>query len=626
VLLGKSDAQRKSPLFWRRPPDRPGTKAEPNPDLAVRESDWKLFCNVDGSATRLYNLARDIGEQQDVADQHPVIAGRLQTAVLAWNTTLPTDGVGNAEARQTRGKNARKVSALPVDKFVNPIAEGADPSVAKDGNRYLWCQSEGNAGVSIWVSDRPNSMGRKHVIWRAPKTGPISKQVWAPELIKLDDRWYVYFAASDGENENHLTYVLASKTADPLGQYTLHGPLYTGDNFDSKTTNIWAIDMTVMQQRGKLFAIWSGWSNPTSDLQYLYIAPMKSPTELAGPRVQICESDDYLWERIEEKLGTRGLHEGPQLLSRGDRTFLVYSCAASWLPTYKLGMLELVGDDPLDPQSWKKFPEPVFRSTANTYGVGHGGFVTSPDNTEWWHIYHAKMDTEPGWRRAVYVQPMKWTPDGLPVLGTPVDAGAPLDLPSGTPSATMGGQRKLNFREPAVMRQLDYYGHNQLLDHSDRGVALGRMVDDPINLYRCGEKMIVRDAVYDDMEIVVDFSFVDGDRDAGILFRTTGPAVGYDAQRGYFAGLIPSRETVVLGKTDGRNWHHLVDTKVEIDVAKPQQLRVRGVGDRIEVFVNGSDAPAISTRDGDYASGSVGPRVVNTHAVFHDLSVTPIAK
>ena len=70
----------------------------------------------------------------------------------------------------------------PRDRFVNPIGEGADPSVVRDGDRFLWCQAEGNVGVSIWVSDRLTSMGTKHVVWTADAEGPCSKEVWAPEL------------------------------------------------------------------------------------------------------------------------------------------------------------------------------------------------------------------------------------------------------------------------------------------------------------------------------------------------------------------------------------------------------------------------------------------------------------
>src|SRR5690242_1181018 len=112
--------------------------------------------------------------------------------------------------------------------FVNPIAEGADPAVVRHQGRYLWAQSEGNVGVAIWESDRPTTLGTKHVVWWAPERRPYSHEVWAPELFSFDDRWYIYFAASDGSSKHHLTYVLESVSSDPLGEYVLHGPLRTG--------------------------------------------------------------------------------------------------------------------------------------------------------------------------------------------------------------------------------------------------------------------------------------------------------------------------------------------------------------------------------------------------------------
>lgn len=93
ALLGKTTKQRSGPLFWRRPPDRPGTKAEPNPDLAVRRDQWKLTCNLDGTRTQLFNLETDIGEQQNVAKQHPRITRRLKKSLLDWNATLPKDAI-----------------------------------------------------------------------------------------------------------------------------------------------------------------------------------------------------------------------------------------------------------------------------------------------------------------------------------------------------------------------------------------------------------------------------------------------------------------------------------------------------------------------------------------------------
>ena len=65
--------------------------------------------------------------------------------------------------------------------------------------------------------------------------------------------------ASDGKNANHLAYVLRSRDEDPLGPYTVHGPLATGDGETGTSPNIWAIDMTVLEHGGIRYAIWSGW-------------------------------------------------------------------------------------------------------------------------------------------------------------------------------------------------------------------------------------------------------------------------------------------------------------------------------------------------------------------------------
>ena len=34
--------------------------------LSIRDGDWKLFVNHNGSSAQLYNIPKDIGEQRDV--------------------------------------------------------------------------------------------------------------------------------------------------------------------------------------------------------------------------------------------------------------------------------------------------------------------------------------------------------------------------------------------------------------------------------------------------------------------------------------------------------------------------------------------------------------------------------
>ncbi|HEX8914387.1 MAG TPA: sulfatase-like hydrolase/transferase, partial [Humisphaera sp.] len=94
TLLGKAQAKRTKPLFWLRPPDRPGPKDDPFPDLAVRDGDWKLLVNEDGSAPQLYDLAKDPGETTNLAAKQPEVAGRLKAMVLEWRKGLPVERVG----------------------------------------------------------------------------------------------------------------------------------------------------------------------------------------------------------------------------------------------------------------------------------------------------------------------------------------------------------------------------------------------------------------------------------------------------------------------------------------------------------------------------------------------------
>lgn len=81
VLLGNSTAERQTPLFW----EFGKTKGDRiSPHIGVREGDWKLLVNADGSNTELYNMATDYNEQHNVAFENPAITERLKKAAIDW--------------------------------------------------------------------------------------------------------------------------------------------------------------------------------------------------------------------------------------------------------------------------------------------------------------------------------------------------------------------------------------------------------------------------------------------------------------------------------------------------------------------------------------------------------------
>ena len=280
-------------------------------------------------------------------------------------------------------------------------------------------------------SVRPTStLTFRRTVWRAPQSGPYSRQIWAPELHWLDGHWYIYVAASDGDNRNHRTIVLESRTGVPLEPFEFRAELFTGDPGDGQP-NRWAIDSTVCEWQGVRYLFWSGWEQD-QDVQYLYAARLRTPWEIGGPRVRLCDNQTYTWERVSESPLERGLHEAPQPLVHGDRLMLVYSCCGAWQQYYKLGLLVLrQGGDPLVPEDWQKLPDPVFRASATTRGVGHCCFTQSPDGREDWLIYHAKRNVTDGWERDIYAQRFSWNGNGLPEFGLPLPAGTALPALSG---------------------------------------------------------------------------------------------------------------------------------------------------------------------------------------------------
>ncbi|MCP5545305.1 MAG: sulfatase-like hydrolase/transferase [Akkermansiaceae bacterium] len=92
TLLGKSGTGRTKPIFWRRPPDRDSSgPARELPDLAVRDGEWKLLCEYDGSDPELYHLTKDPGETKNLADSRKAEVERLTRLAVGWHRSMPPD-------------------------------------------------------------------------------------------------------------------------------------------------------------------------------------------------------------------------------------------------------------------------------------------------------------------------------------------------------------------------------------------------------------------------------------------------------------------------------------------------------------------------------------------------------
>lgn len=318
--------------------------------------------------------------------------------------------------------------------YTNPILpSGADPWVVKHEGWYYYCGGvPGGLGVSR--SRDLHKINPLIRVWHVPVKGQWNSScVWAPEIHFWRGKWYIFYAAGyEGPPFVHQkTGVLESVTSDAMGEYVDKGMLFTGDILGDWSNNRWAIDMTLLEHKGQLYAVWSGWKDKEKTdktQQHLYIAKMENPWTISSGRVKISSPDRYYEQ------GELSLNEAPQILKHGEDVFIVYSCGQSWLNTYKLSYLRLKNPDSdiLDPKSWIKSEKPVFEGTDQVFGVGHASFTTSPDGKEYYIYYHTKKDKTPGWKRDVRLQKFTFDASGAPCFGKPIPAGENLPLPSGT--------------------------------------------------------------------------------------------------------------------------------------------------------------------------------------------------
>ncbi len=327
------------------------------------------------------------------------------------------------------GEDGRRADyVVQTNTFTNPLLlSGPDPWVAQKDDWYYVTHTTGK-NLRLYRTRSMSDLGTAEfkTVWSPPSTGMNSRQIWAPELHYLQGKWYFYYAADDGRNENHRMWVLENSSQDPFeGTWIDKGELELPDDK-------WAIDGTVFQQNGQLFFLWSGWEGDVNVQQNIYIAKLSNPWTAEGDRVMLSEPE-FAWEK---NGGTPSINEGPQFLRKDDKMFIVYSASGCWMDDYALGMLTApVIANPLDPASWTKHPQPVFEKNVSgqAFGPGHNSFFTSPDGKEDWIIYHANPQSGQGCggKRSPRMQRFQWTADGLPDFGKPASLGSSLSIPSG---------------------------------------------------------------------------------------------------------------------------------------------------------------------------------------------------
>lgn len=307
-----------------------------------------------------------------------------------------------------------------IEKYSGPlIPQRADPCIllAEDGYYYFTASVPSYDLIELrrasTIEELPDAPTR--VLWRKNDEGPLSRNIWAPEIHQVDGVWCVYFAAESFEgkrNLGHRTYCLQCRDQDPMtGEWTLAGQINTGwESF--------CIDSTTFVANGQRYFCWAQRDAAIPGNSNLYLAKMLSATELALPAT-LLTIPEYDWECIGYLV-----NEGPSVLKHGGKLYLTYSASATD-ENYAMGMLVAEEDaDLLDPAAWQKSPVPVMVTDAERkiFGPGHNSFTKDKDGRDLL-VFHARP--YPGFigdplsdpNRHCHVWPVEYDTDNKPVFG-----------------------------------------------------------------------------------------------------------------------------------------------------------------------------------------------------------------
>jgi GH43 family beta-xylosidase len=298
---------------------------------------------------------------------------------------------------------------------------GADPSIVRTEGGFVSVESV--AGRTLYVREAPSlaelAKSRPIPIWR-DRDG--LGEVWAPEIVRHNGRFEVYFAA--GAGSAHRMHVI--KSDSPASGYGVAAEVVLPQDK-------WAIDGVPFTYQNKRYFVWSGWQGDVDLAQDIFIAAMDADGQVLAPRVLI-SSPDQTWENIGEQ--TPAINEAPQpVLDPAGQLHIVYSANGSWGENYCLADLRLkAGAEPLDAAAWLASDGCLFGANAATLaaggtlareakGVGHHSFVLPDEDhllagtaeTALPFVYHgvpAEEQPRNFWAaRKWFIGAFQWVPD-----------------------------------------------------------------------------------------------------------------------------------------------------------------------------------------------------------------------
>ena len=238
-----------------------------------------------------------------------------------------------------------------------------------------------------------------------------SYSLWAPSIIKANNKYYLFFSANDIQNNDEYGGIGVSTSDNPAGPFidALGKPLinrfYNGAQ---------PIDQFIFRDSDSSFYLYyGGWRHC-------------NVVRLNNDLLSVKPFDDGI---LYKEITPENYVEGPFVFKRKGKYYLMWSEGSWGGPDYSVAYA--IGDSPAGP--FKRVDKILKQDPEIATGAGHHSVINIPGTDEYYIVYHRRpLNTKDGNHRETcidrmyfdekgYIMPVKMTFEGVPkhLLATP---------------------------------------------------------------------------------------------------------------------------------------------------------------------------------------------------------------
>jgi beta-xylosidase len=292
-----------------------------------------------------------------------------------------------------------KKTAGPVEKAGNPVFEGwyADPEGIIFDNKYwifptysakyteqVFMDAFSSPDLINWTKhERIVDTSAVKWIWRA---------MWAPAIVKKDNRYFLFFGGNDIQNNNEPGGIGVAVADRPEGPYKDHigKPL-----IDKIVNGAQPIDQFVFKDvDGTYYMYYGGWKHCNI---------VKLNHDFTG----IVPFDDG---SLYKEVTPENYVEGPFMFMRNGKYYFMWSEGGWTGPDYSVAYA--IADSPFGP--FKRIDKILQQDPSVATGAGHHSVIHEPKSNKYYIVYHRRpLGETNGNHRVTCIEEMHFDEQGL---------------------------------------------------------------------------------------------------------------------------------------------------------------------------------------------------------------------